>query len=30
VTGDDIFAWACGYTQEYSDAAAAEWAALAP
>lgn len=30
VSGDDIYAWACGYTQEYSDAAAAEWAALAP
>ena len=30
VTGDDQYAWACGYTQEYTDAAAAEWAALAP
>ena len=30
VSGDDIYAWACGYTQEYIDAAAAEWAALAP
>lgn len=30
VTGDDQYAWACGYTQEYTEAAAAEWAALAP
>lgn len=27
VAGDDRFAWACGYTQPYDDAVAAEWAA---
>lgn len=27
VAGDDHFAWACGYTQPFDDAVAAEWAA---
>lgn len=26
VAGDDEFAWACGFTQPYDDAVAAEWA----
>lgn len=27
VAGDDHFAWACGYTQPYDEAVAAEWSA---
>lgn len=30
VSGDDTYAWSCGYTQVYDEAAAAEWAAVAP
>jgi hypothetical protein len=30
VSGDDVFAWACGFSMAYDAAAAAEWAALAP
>jgi len=30
VSGDDTFAWTCGYTQVYDPAVAAEWAAAAP
>jgi hypothetical protein len=30
VSGDDIYAWTCGYSLVYDPAAAAEWAAAAP
>lgn len=30
VSGDDTFAWSCGYTLVYDEASAAEWAAAAP
>lgn len=30
VSGDEDFAWNCGFTQTYSDALAAEWDAIAP
>ncbi len=30
VSGDENFAWSCGFTQTYSDALAAEWDAIAP
>jgi len=30
ISGDDIFAWTCGYSQVYDEATAAEWAAVAP
>jgi hypothetical protein len=30
VSGDEDFAWSCGYTQVYDEATAAEWAAAAP
>lgn len=30
ISGDDTFAWTCGYSQVYDEATAAEWAAAAP
>ena len=30
VSGDDTYAWSCGYTRVYDEATAAEWAAAAP
>lgn len=30
VSGDDVFAWTCGYSLVYDPAVAAEWAAAAP
>ena len=30
VSGDDVFAWSCGYSLAYDPAVAAEWAAVAP
>jgi hypothetical protein len=30
ISGDDIYAWACGYSLVYDPAVAAEWAAAAP
>lgn len=30
VSGDDTYAWSCGYTLVYDEATAAEWAAAAP
>lgn len=30
VSGDDSYAWSCGYTLVYDEATAAEWAAAAP
>ena len=30
VSGDDIYAWTCGYSLVYDPAVAAEWAAAAP
>ncbi len=30
ISGDDVFAWTCGYSQVYDEATAAEWAAAAP
>jgi hypothetical protein len=30
ISGDDTFAWTCGYSQAYDEAAAAQWASLAP
>ncbi|MGH2463413.1 MAG: hypothetical protein ACRDFZ_07325 [Candidatus Limnocylindria bacterium] len=30
VSGDDIYAWTCGYSLVYDPAVAAEWAAVAP
>jgi hypothetical protein len=30
ISGDDTFAWSCGYSVAYDEATAAQWAALAP
>lgn len=30
VSGDDVFAWSCGFSQVYDAGTAAEWAAAAP
>ena len=30
ISGDDVFAWTCGYSQVYDEAAAAQWASVAP
>jgi len=30
ISGDDTFAWTCGYSQVFDEATAAEWAAAAP
>ena len=30
ITGDDTFAWSCGWSRVYDAASAAEWAAVAP
>jgi hypothetical protein len=30
VSGDDVFAWSCGFTQVYDPGTAGEWAAAAP